>query len=289
MLFVAVLGMGWAGPLVRFSDAPALTIAVWRLVFAVAVIGVLRALSGGTRPHGREWAAALVAGVFLALHFWAWIASIELTTVSSSVALVCMQPVFVAIFSALFLGEHPTVAQWTGIVVAVVGAFVIAWGDWGRGSDALIGDALALLGAVLVSVYYVIGRRLRQRLDLWTYTGVVYGAAALVLFFAAVATGAELVQHPGREWAIFAGLALLPTLLGHTGANYALAHYRAYMVNLAILGEPVIASLLAWGLPGIREAPPLQTAVGGVLIVGGIALGTLRGRIGHGDAPMTAT
>ena len=282
--------MGWSGPLVRLSDAPALTIAVWRLVFAVALIGVLRAVSGGTRPHGREWRAAIVAGIFLAAHFWAWIASIEYTSVASSVALVCMQPVFVAILSATFLHEHPTRAQWMGIGIAVAGAFVIAWGDFGRGRDALIGDALALAGAMLVSVYYVIGRRLRQRLDLWTYTGVVYGVAAVALAGAALASGAELVQHPGREWAIFALLALLPTMLGHTGANYALAHYPAYKVNLVILGEPVIASLLAWGLPGIREVPPLQTVAGGALILGGIALGMMRGGASsHSDAPAITT
>jgi drug/metabolite transporter (DMT)-like permease len=196
-----------------------------------------------------------------------------------------MQPVFVALLSATFLGEHPSRRQWLGILIAVAGAFVIAWGDWGRGRDALLGDALALGGAVLVSVYYVIGRRLRQRLDLWTYTGVVYSVAALALLLAALASGAELLHHPGREWLIFVALAALPTLLGHTGANYALAHYRAYVVNLALLGEPVIATLLAWGLPGIREAPPAQTVAGGLLILAGIALGVARrGASGHGSA-----
>lgn len=282
--------MGWAGPLVRLSAAPALAIAVWRLLFALAVIGVLGALTGGTRPRGREWLAAIVAGVFLAAHFWSWIASVELTSVSSSVALVSMQPVFVAMLSATFLGERPTATQWAGILIAVAGAFVIAWGDFGRGRNALLGDALALSGAVLVSVYYVIGRRLRQRLDLWTYTGIVYGVAALVLLAAALASGVELLHHPGPEWAIFAALAALPTLLGHTGANYALAHFRAYRVNLALLGEPIIASLLAWGLPAIREAPPAQTAVGGLLIVTGIALGVMRrGPGSHGDAPERVT
>jgi drug/metabolite transporter (DMT)-like permease len=287
VLFVAVLGMGSSGPLVRFSDSPALAIAAWRLAFAVALIAVLRALSGGIRPNAREWRAAIVGGLFLAAHFWAWIASIEYTSVASSVALVCMQPVFVAIMSATILHEHPTRLQWAGIAIAVAGAFVIAWGDWAAGGQALLGDALALLGAVLVSVYYVIGRRLRQRLDLWTYTGVVYGVAAFALMVAALASGVDLVHQAGREWVIFGLLALLPTMLGHTGANYALAHYPAYKVNLTILGEPVIASLLAWALPGIRETPPPQTIAGGLLIIAGIALGTLA--IGRRPAAVGAT
>src|SRR5690606_10604668 len=108
------------------------------------------------------WMVAAMAGVFLAAHFATWIASVHLTSVAASVALVATQPVWVALFAMAALRESPTAAQWIGIAVAVPGAALIGWGDQGGGSNALLGDALALAGAVLVAAYYVIGRGLRQ-------------------------------------------------------------------------------------------------------------------------------
>lgn len=280
VLLVAVLAMSWAGPLVRLSAAPSLAIAAWRLTFSVAFIAVVIMLTGrGTLRLSRsELGLAAASGVLLAGHFWSWIASVSLTTVASSVVLVSTQPIFVALLSAAFLGERAGSREWTGIILGVAGAGVIGWGDFGRGAEALMGDVLALLGAVLASGYYVIGRRLRQRLDLWTYTGVVYGIAALVLLGAATsAADVALIGYPPREWVIFLLLAAGPMMLGHTGVNYALRYVRAYAANLAVLGEPVGATLIAWLLPQIREAPPVQTVVGGAMILGGIAL-AVRGR-----------
>lgn len=277
VLVVAVLAMSWAGPLVRLSAAPALAIAAWRLTMSVAFIAmvlVLRPGGIGMRLGRGEWTLAVASGVLLAGHFWAWIASISLTTVASSVVLVSTQPIFVALLSAALLGERAGRREWMGIVLGVAGAAVIGWGDFGRGREALLGDLLAVLGAVLVSGYYVIGRRLRQRLDLWAYTGVVYGLAAMLLLAAAAATpGVPLVDYPAREWLIFFLLAAGPMMLGHTGVNYAIRYVRAYAANLVILAEPVGATLIAWLLPQIREVPPPQTVVGGAMILAGIALG----------------
>jgi drug/metabolite transporter (DMT)-like permease len=274
-LVVAVLAISWAGPLVRFTDAPALAVAAWRLIISVLFIaGVL--LIRGTPPprlERRDWLLAVAAGVFLAAHFWSWIASLDLTTISSSVVLVNTQPVFVAVLSGLVLGEAATRRQWLGIVVAVGGAAIIAWGDFALGRDAILGDVLALAGAVFVSIYYVIGRRLRQTLDLWWYIGIIYGIAALVLLAAvAVLPGVALTGYARQDWLVFAALAAGPMMLGHTGVNYALRYVRAYVANLAVLGEPIGATLIAWLLPAIAEVPAPQTLIGGVAILAGIAL-----------------
>jgi drug/metabolite transporter (DMT)-like permease len=255
-LVVAVLAISWAGPLVRFAAAPALAVAAWRLLISVAFIGVVLVVRGTPAPRlaRRDWTLAIIAGLFLAGHFWSWIASIDLTTVSSSVVLVSTQPVFVALLSGLLLGERASLRQWIGIVIAVAGAAVIAWGDFGAGRSALLGDALALAGAVLVSVYYVIGRRLRLHIDLWWYIFIIYGIAAVALVLAiAVLPGVPLTGFPARDWLVFLALAAGPMMLGHTGVNYALRYVRAYIANLAILGEPVGATLIAWllGMPVI--------------------------------------
>ena len=282
--------MSWGGPLVRYATAPPLAVAAWRVAFSallIAAIVVMRDRGATVRSlSGRDWVAAVASGLFLAAHFWSWIASLSYTTVASSVVLVSTQPIFVAVLSVLFLGERPQRAQWLGIGVAVAGAVVIGWGDFAGGPEPLLGDLLAVAGAVFVSFYYVIGRRLRQRMDLWSYTGVVYGVAATVLLVASAGhPGVAVFDHPGTDWLVFLALAAGPMMVGHTGVNYALRYVRAYVANLALLGEPIGATLLAWWLPGIEERPSSQLLAGGALILAGIALGVSVGRNPAAERP----
>jgi len=279
-LFGAVAAVSFAGPLVRFSTAAALVISAWRLLFSVGIIGLIllgrRRVLGGTRLSAREWLLAGAAGILLAGHFWAWVASIQLTTIASSTVLVSTQPLFVGVLSVVFLKEHPARRQWIGIGVAVVGAAVIGWGDFGSGPEAFQGDALALSAGLMAAGYFTIGRSLRRRLDIWSYTFLVYGAAAVPLTLVVLSSpGLPMTGYPTQDWAVFLGLAVVPMMLGHTGINYALRYLPAYVANLASLGEPIGATLIAWLLPAIGEAPPPQTLVGGGLILAGIALGTL--------------
>jgi drug/metabolite transporter (DMT)-like permease len=280
-LLGAVAAVSFAGPLVRFSTAAALVISAWRLLFSVGIIGLIllgrRSVFLGVKLGRAGWVLAVGAGLLLAGHFWAWVASIQLTTIASSTVLVSTQPLFVGALSVAFLGERPGRRQWVGIAVAVTGSIIIGWGDFGIGSDALLGDALALSAGLMAAGYFTIGRTLRRRLDLWAYTGLVYGVAALALTLIVLLDPAlPLTGYPPRDWWVFLALAAVPMMLGHTGINYALRYLPAYVANLASLGEPVGATLIAWLLPAIRETPPPQTLLGGCLVLGGIALGTLR-------------
>jgi len=278
---VAVLAISTSGPLVRFASAPAISIAAWRLLISVGIVAVVLALRG---KRGRGWAGlgrtdaflALLAGVFLAGHFWAFFASLRLTSVASAVVLVSMQPIFVGLLSAAFIDERPSPRQWLGIVVAVGGAAVIGGGDLSLRGDALLGDALALLGAALGAAYFVLGRRLRAFLDLWEYVAVVYGAAAVVLLSVVLLTpSAPMTGFAAADWWVFAALAVGPMMLGHTGLNYAIRYVPAYVANLALLAEPVGATLLAWLIPAIAERPPANALVGGAIVLCGIALGLM--------------
>jgi len=288
VLAAALLGISFAGPLVRLSHAAPLAIAVWRLAISMVVIGAIVLATGSWRQLRRlsrnDLFLALGAGVMLALHFWAWNASIGLTTVAASVVLVNVQPVIVAGASALWLREAPTRGQWAGILIAVAGAMVVGLGDAGRGAaagappHALLGDLLALSGGVTAALYYLVGRRLRRSLDLWPYVALVYGACLVVLLLFALGAGTPLAHQPPREMAIFAALAIGPMLLGHTGMNWALRYLPAYVVNLTVLGEPVGATLLAALLPGIREVPPPATLAGGALLLTGILVTLTRSK-----------
>ena len=286
MLALALIGVSFSGPLVRLSQAHPLAIAAWRLGFSLIVVAAALLLTGEWRQWRRitrrELSIAVTAGALLALHFWSWNASVALTTVAASVVLVNTQPVVVALLSAVWLRETPTKRQWAGITIAMLGALIVALPDFVAPADsaahprALLGDLLALGGAVTAATYFVAGRRLRATLDLWPYVALVYGSCFVTLLLLAVVAGAPLAPQPPHELAIFAGLALGPMLLGHTGLNWALKHSPAYVVNLTLLGEPVGATLIAAVLPGIREVPGPLTFVGGAVVLTGILLTSRR-------------
>ncbi|HEY9225667.1 MAG TPA: DMT family transporter, partial [Gemmatimonadaceae bacterium] len=264
VLCLALIGISFAGPLVRLSHAHPLAIAIWRLGLALIVIIAALLVTGSWRQWTRlrriDWFVAIGAGVMLAIHFWTWNASIALTTVAASVVLVNMQPALAAGLSAAWLREPPTTRQLVGIGIAMVGAFVVAAPDLmgsatAASGRALLGDLLALVGAATAAFYVVAGRRLRTLLDVWPYVAIVYGSCFVVLLIFAALVHAPVIAQPPREIGIFVVLAIGPMLLGHTGLNWALKYLPAYVVNLTLLGEPVGATLIAAMLPGIHELP----------------------------------
>jgi drug/metabolite transporter (DMT)-like permease len=278
VLALSLVGISFAGPLVRLSAADPIAIAVWRLGFSLLIVAAFLAATGEWDDWRRlsrgELGLALIAGVSLALHFWAWNASIHLTTIAASVTLVNLQPAFVAAISVVALREVPTRWQVIGIMIAIVGAVVIAApdlrGGFTRGNSPLVGNLLATSAAVTAAIYYTIGRRLRRSLGIWSYVAIVYATAFLTLTVVALLLGVALWPQPPREIAIFAGLALGPMLLGHTGMNWALKYLPAYVVNLTVLGEPLGATLLGALLPSIHQIPSPSTLVGGSIVLGGV-------------------
>ncbi len=297
VLVAAVLGISVSGPLARLSTAHPLAIATWRLTIALGLVGAFLVATGTWREYGklarRDLAIALGAGFFLALHFWSWITSLGMTTVAASVVLVNLHPVVIVAGSALWLGERPTRRQLIGLLIALAGAAIVALGDAGGAGGAsvpaggsgatdtpraLLGDLLAVVGAVTVGLYYLAGRSLRQRLSLWPYVGLVYAACLASLLVLAALTGAPLWPQPPREMLLFLGIALGPMMLGHTGLNWALRYVPAYVVSLAILAEPVGATVLAMVIPGIAETPSTLTLLGGAVILTGLVLGALSER-----------
>jgi len=279
VLALSLFGIAFAGPLVRLSSADPVAIAVWRLAFSLLVVGAFLVVTGEWRDWRRitsgELMLAAVSGISLALHFWAWNASIHLTTIAASVTLVSLQPAVVATISAIALREAPSQRQILGIAVAIAGAFIIAAPDLQggiapSGNRPLLGNLLAMSAAVTAAVYYTIGRRLRRTLGVWGYVGIVYFVALLSLVAISLFRGIALAPQPPRELAIFAGLAIGPMLIGHTGMNWALKYLPAYVVNLTVLGEPVGATLLGALIPSIRQIPTVNTLVGGAIVLGGV-------------------
>jgi drug/metabolite transporter (DMT)-like permease len=226
-----------------------------------------RALAG--LPPRARWALA-AGGLLLAVHFLAWIASLQLTSVASSVVLVSTHPLWVAAWGAASGRERPGPRQLGAVTLCLAGTAVLAVGDAGASPDSLTGDLLALLGALAFAGYLLLGKGLRSRLPTVPYAVAVYGVAALALLAALPALGDRLGPYPPQLWLLFVALAVVPTIGGHTLMNWALAYLPATAVSLAMLAEPVGASLLAWWLLG--QPPTAADALGGFLVLLGIGL-----------------
>ncbi|HYF63597.1 MAG TPA: DMT family transporter [Herpetosiphonaceae bacterium] len=260
------------------SGAPALVIAAGRLTLASLILTPVAWGRAGTqiRRIGRRDAALTVAaGVLLAIHFASWFASLVYTSVASSSALVATIPIWVAAASVFLFGERLPRQVVLGILIAFAGSVVIGFSDSGgaaTGSNPLLGDALALVGAVGAASYYLVGRSVQRRVSLLPYIWLCYGTAALVLLGWALLSGASFAGYGQGFWLAVLGLAVGPQLLGHTAFNWSLRHLSATFVSVAALGEPIGSTLLAWLI--LDQTPrPLQL-VGGAVLLAGIFVAT---------------
>jgi drug/metabolite transporter (DMT)-like permease len=267
-----------ASILIRYAqqaDVSSLSIAAIRLGIAASVLSVIVLIRRGQWPSGvttRHAWLALISGTCLAIHFATWITSLQYTSVASSAALVATTPLWVGIVARVWFRETLNRYRIIGMLLTIAGSIGIAVSDQSAsvGTNPLLGNVLAIVGAIAGSAYFLLGRGLRSDVPLLHYIWMTYGAAALVLVGAALSFGYTTLPQGGSTWLVLAALALGPQLLGHTSINYAMRHLSALLVTIALLGEPVGSAILALMLFSEAVAP-LQI-VGLVCLLIGIAV-----------------
>ncbi|TKR28156.1 DMT family transporter [Natronomonas salsuginis] len=275
-LAVAVVAVSTSAILVRWSDAPSVVLALYRVLLTtllVAPFAFTRYRGAFSAFDRRDVLVATLTGAALAIHFAAYFESLAWTSVAASVTLVQSQPLFVAVGAAAFLHERIGTRKALGIAVAIAGMVAMSAGEFlagaaVAGSRPLYGNGLAVLGAFMAAVYVLAGRSLRQRVAVVPYVLVVYTACALTLFAVAVAQDLPLTGYGRREWLLFFALAVGPGLFGHTVINWALEHVESSVVSVSLLGEPVGATILALLL--LSETPGSATVAGGLVVLAGI-------------------
>jgi drug/metabolite transporter (DMT)-like permease len=275
-----VLAVSAAAIFIRLAEAPALAVAIWRNALGALVLLPVALYWREAFPRGRALRIGVASGVALGAHFGFWISSLDYTSVAASVVLVCTQPVFVAILAYLLFRERTSPLSFFGILVALAGTAVIA-SDGSVGSATFFGNTLAVIGAVAVAAYVLIGRSLRTTgVGVLPYSIVVYASAAATLVPAALYGGVPLWGYSGETWFWLWVVTLGPQILGHTVLNWALRYVEASIISGTILAEPVVSALLAWLI--LSERPGLATLLGGAVVLAGLFL-LLRGYHAPGE------
>jgi drug/metabolite transporter (DMT)-like permease len=271
LLAIGVIVVSFAAPLIRLADAPPLAIAMYRNLFATAVLLPLALWRhrGELRALARSDVLALGgAGVLLAVHFGSWVPSVTLTTVAASTVLVSTQPLWSAVFARLFLGDRIRRAVAVGIGIAFAGAVMISGFDFSLSTRAFAGDLLALTGAAAVAGHRIVALGPRRRISLLPLVAIMYGVCAVVLVLVVLVSGTRATGFEAQTWLWMALLALGPQVIGHTLFNLLLRDVDPTVIAVAIMGEAIGASLLALALFG--EIPSTGAIGGGALLLTGI-------------------
>jgi drug/metabolite transporter (DMT)-like permease len=287
VLTVALVAVSGAAIFVRLADAPGLVVAAWRMLIAALILlpWTLQALRRTRLRREHRW-PTLLAGSLLAIHFATWISSLSYTSVAASVALVSTTPMWVVLLAWIFLRRVPTLSVLFGVLLAVAGGAVIAFGDFstvgtvGAERHALLGDALAVVGAIAMAGYLLLGRSVqRQGLPLPAFVGVAYSVAALLLLPLPALAGWAYLDYTPTTFLYLGLLAIVPQLIGHTGIQYAMAHLEPIRVSTAVLMEPIGAGLFAWLL--FSEVPGGVTLLGGAMLLVGVFITVRTGELGR--------
>jgi drug/metabolite transporter (DMT)-like permease len=271
LLPIGMIAVSTASIFIKLCDAPALIIATYRMVFASLILmpyAFYKKTGKGWVRNEMGW--LILSGVLLSLHFAFWIASLKYTSVASSVVLVNTHPIFVGLGAWLVLKERLGINLVLGIILSVLGSGLISYGDMALSKEALMGDGLALLGAITASGYFLVGRKMRKNRDLFSYIFPVYSTAGLVLILLSLLSQKPFFGYSPSIYLLLLLLALIPQLIGHTTFNWALKYLPASLVSITILGEPVGSTILAYFI--LSEGLTPWKVTGGILILVGIMM-----------------
>jgi drug/metabolite transporter (DMT)-like permease len=270
LLITGIIAISFSSIFIRWSDAPASIMAMYRLLLTSLLVlpFVIRSRPSLSGIHLKDWGLMVASGIFLALHFLFWMESLSLTSVASSTILLALEPIFILGGAYWVFRERTTAKAVIGMSTAILGAALIGWGDIGISGQALKGDLLSFLGTAAVAVHMLIGQSAAKRVPSLLYSLTVFLVAALAFLIYNLSTSVPVTGYSQREWGIFLLLAIVPTVFGHVLFNWLLQYVNAATVSMSVLGEPVGATLLAY-LMLDESLNPLQ-AVAGLIIIFGV-------------------
>ncbi len=280
VITIGVLAVSLASILIKLAQAeaiPSTLIAASRLTIASLVLTPITLRKYGSELQKLERNHLMLAGLsglFLAIHFATWVKSFEYTSVLVGVVLVNTNPLWAAILEFIFL--RTKLGRWVliGLVLGILGSIIVALPSSGSLQFAAnTGSLLALIGAVTVAVYFVIGRNLRATLSLLPYIWLVYSCAAIFLIILVIVTGVPVVGYSIKGYLLLVATALIPQLIGHSSLNFTLRYFPASYVGIAAQLEPVLSAIVAFLL--FTEIPTGIQIIGSAIILSGVVLASV--------------
>ncbi|KJD42221.1 DMT family transporter [Paenibacillus terrae] len=272
LLFIAILSVSISSIMIKSSDTPTSVAGMYRLYISVIIMlpfvpwKILRSLE----MNKKDWSTVFLAGLFLGLYFLFWMESLVYTSVASSMVILSLQPLFVMMGSYFMFRERANILTILCLIAALFGSIIIAWGDIGVSKEALIGDGLSLLGTILVSAYMLAGQKVSHKIDANLYSVIVFFLGGSVMLIYNLLNNYSLIEYDSSDWMYFFLLAVIPTIFGQYIFNLLLKSMGATTVSVGIIGEPVLAIILAYLFLG--EIISVFQFIGGMITLFGMGM-----------------
>lgn len=272
LLLISILSVSISSIMIKFSDTPTSVAGMYRLFISVIIMFafVPWKMLRSSEMNKKDWSIVILAGLFLGLHFLFWMESLVYTSVASSMVILSLQPLFVMIGSYFLFKEQANLLTVFCLIVALFGSIIIAWGDIGISREALIGDGLSLIGTLFVSAYLLAGQKVSRKIDANVYSIIVFFIGGTVMLVYNLLNNFSLVKYDSSDWTYFLLLAIIPTIFGQYIFNLLLKSIGATTVSVGIIGEPVLAIILAYLLLG--ESISFFQFLGGMMTLFGMGM-----------------
>ncbi|TWH52130.1 DMT family transporter [Sporomusa sp. KB1] len=272
LLFISILAVAISSILIKSSNTPPSVAGMYRLYMTVLMLSPFVSWKNlwSLQMTKKEWIIVFLSGVFLGLHFLFWMESLSYTSVASSMVILTLQPLFVMIGSYFLFRERVNILMILCMIAAVFGSIVIAWGDIGVSRGALIGDGLSLLGTISLSAYMLAGQKVSHKISANLYSVIVFFLGGSVMLVYSLINSFSLTDYRASDWTYFFLLALLPTIFGHFIFNLLLKFIGATTVSVGVIGEPVLAIILAYIFLG--ETVSSSQIIGGMFTIVGMGV-----------------
>ena len=270
-LLIGMFAISTSAILIRHSNSEPLVIGSYRQAFATLIFLPFILKDRGEEIRSQSYFTLLemiLTGILLGAHFSFFITSVKETSVAASVLLATCHVVYVAVLGRIFFGEILSKKAIIGTSIALAGILILFGGDLLDNPGNFMGNLFGFISGILAGLYYLSGRKLRRSITLPTYAFVVYLFSFLTMFTVVLIQNLSYSNLPITEIQLFLLMALIPTLLGHTMQNWALAYLPAYVVSISLLAEPIGSGLLAWLF--FQEIPSFGVILGGLIVIAGL-------------------
>ncbi|AOK91099.1 DMT family transporter [Paenibacillus polymyxa] len=272
LLLISILSVSISSIMIKSSDTPTSVAGMYRLYMSVLIMlpFVPWKMFRSLEMNKKDWSTVFIAGLFLGLYFLFWMESLVYTSVASSMVILSLQPLFVMMGSYFMFRERANILTLLCLIAALVGSIIIAWGDIGISREALIGDGLSLVGTILVSAYMLAGQKVSHKINANVYSVIVFFIGGSVMLVYNLLNHYALIKYDSSDWMYFLLLAVIPTIFGQYIFNLLLKSMGATTVSVGIIGEPVLAIILAYLFLG--EIISAFQFIGGIMTLFGMGM-----------------